>query len=211
MNARSFYENYWLQEAPPPASDPTREDRKRLLLKTFSKYNTHTARKRLLDAGCGDGEFLGFLAQQGFDVYGVDISEKAIARARERCSGPSLYCETLEEALPWPSGFFDVIWCTEVLEHLFDIPKVLAGLNRVLKQNGLLILTTPYHGLVKTLGITLLRFEKHFDVTGPHIRFFTKRSIRAELAKAGFESLHWSGLGRIWPLYKSFFVVAIKM
>lgn len=211
VNRKEFYERYWTQDAPPPLDDPTTGERKRLLLWALNRYDTFQMPKRILDAGCGEGEFLVFFADRGFEVYGVDVADRAVELARKRCPGSSVHVGSLEQPLPFPSQFFNAIWCTEVLEHLFDVPKVLAELNRVLGQHGLLIMTTPFHGLIKNLAIAFLRFERHFDVTGPHIRFFTRRSFSACLSRAGFEVLWWGGVGRVWPLYKSFFVISRKV
>src|SRR5438132_891152 len=100
MNARDFYEQYWLQDTPPPTDDPTTEDRKRLLLKAFELFNIYPPGKKLLDAGCGDGEFLEFFVRQGFDTYGIDVAETALDRARQRCPRALLYPGALEEPLP---------------------------------------------------------------------------------------------------------------
>ena len=211
MSCRDFYEKYWSKPNPPPEGDPTTEERKRLLLRALNRKDDFPMPKRILDAGCGAGEFLEFFASLGWEVYGIDVADAAIERARSRCPAATLCTGSLEEKLPFPSQFFDVIWCTEVVEHLFEVPKALAELSRVLKEHGLFILTTPHHGLLKNLAITFLRFERHFDVSGPHIRFFTRRSLTACVAWAGFETLSWRGIGRLWPLYKSSFVVARKV
>ncbi len=211
MSSKQYYENYWRQEAPPPLHDPTTDERKRLLLAALRRQDESARPKRTLDAGCGDGQFLAFLAGHGFEVSGVDLSETAIESARRRCPSASLQVGSLEAPLAFPSQTFDAVWCTEILEHLFDVPRALGELNRVLSDRGLLILTTPHHGLLKNLAIALTNFERHFDVTGPHIRFFTRRSLFACLARAGFEPIQWRGIGRFWPLSKSFFVVARKV
>jgi 2-polyprenyl-6-hydroxyphenyl methylase/3-demethylubiquinone-9 3-methyltransferase len=91
-----------------------------------------------------------------------------------------------------------------------DVRAALMEISRLVKDHGFFVLTTPYHGLCKNLAISLLRFEQHFDVLGPHIRFFTKQSLSACLTLAGFETLQWQGVGRTRPFYKSFFVVAQK-
>jgi len=99
-----------------------------------------------------------------------------------------------------------------VLEHLFDVARAFAEFHRVLRPSGLLILTSPFHGRLKLIATALLpgRFEGHFDVNGPHIRFFSRKSLAASLARAGFEAVWWRGTGRFWPFYRSFFVVARK-
>jgi 2-polyprenyl-6-hydroxyphenyl methylase/3-demethylubiquinone-9 3-methyltransferase len=211
MNSREYYEKYWLQEAPPPDSDPTVGCRQRLLLKCFERFGpkTETA-SAILDAGCGSGEFLKFFVSQGFRTVGLDISLSALERARRRTPESPVAMASLDEALCFKSSSFDLVWFTEVLEHLMDTSQALTEIHRILKPEGLLVLTTPYHGFIKNLAITIVDFDKHFDVAGPHIRFFTKKSLSASLKRAGFDLLHFEGFGRGWPLYKSLFVVASK-
>jgi 2-polyprenyl-6-hydroxyphenyl methylase/3-demethylubiquinone-9 3-methyltransferase len=212
MHLKQYYEQYWMQETPPPLDDPTTEDRKALLISTLQRYITPYAQNgvRVLDAGCGEGEFLEFFAKQGHNVYGVDVAEEAVHRARRRSTTASVQVGSLEEVLPFPPGFFDLVWCSEVLEHLFDIRAALLEVSRLVKDHGFFVLTTPYHGFCKNLAISLFRFEKHFDIFGPHIRFFTKQSLSTCLTLAGFEARRWHGVGRAWPFYKSFFAIAQK-
>ena len=211
-----FYEVYWSRGGKLISEDdPTTEDRKHLLALAFKKFlpglSSGQPRGKVLDAGCGDGEFCIFIRQLGFDSVGIDIACAAIERARLRYPAARFYVGSLENTLPFHDGEFDAIWCTEVLEHLFDVHACLSELNRVLREGGLLILTTPFHGLMKNLAITLVGFERHFHPYLSHIRFFTRRSLSECLWRAGFELVMRRGMGRIWPLHKSFFVVARKV
>lgn len=211
-----FYEAYWSREAKAiPEDDPTTEERKRLLAMALAKFlaESSTGRQagKILDAGCGNGEFSAFIRELGFKVVGIDIATPAIERAQKVCPDASFYIGSLEEKLPFHDGEFDAIWCTEVLEHLFDVHACLSESNRVLREGGVLILTVPFHGLLKNLAIVLSGFERHFNPYLSHIRFFTKRSLTECLTRAGFEPVLWRGIGRMWPLYKSFFVVARKV
>ena len=167
--------------------------------------------RHILDAGCGDGAFLAFMHRLGFRVTGIELAEGAATRARRRCPDADVWIASLEETLPFDDQAFDAIWCTEVLEHLFHVHVALAELSRVLRPGGMLILTTPYHGLLKNLLIALLGFDRHFNPEISHIRFFTRRSLERSLQRAGFEPLSWQGLGRAWPLWKSVFAVARKV
>jgi SAM-dependent methyltransferase len=165
----------------------------------------------VLDAGCGSGEFTAFLAGLGFSATGVDISAAAITRAQQRYPGVHFEVASLEAGLPFANEEFAAIWCSEVLEHLFDVHAALAELNRVLQTDGKLVLTTPYHGLFKNIAITLLGFEKHYNPYGSHIRFFTRRSLAICLEHAGFAVERWGGIGRFWPVWKAHFVAAYKV
>ncbi len=212
MRTKEFYEAYWRQDEAPPQGDPTTVERMAGLQCTLSSLlGTRSPESfRVLDAGCGDGEFLTFLRALGYRVSGIDVSVAAVEKARERCPGADLQVASLEERLPFADAAFDAVWCTEVLEHLFDVHAMLAECNRVLKNPGALLLTTPYHGLVKNLAITLVGFDRHFNPELSHIRFFTRTTLGGCLGRAGFTPIAWRGIGRKWPLWKSFFVVAAK-
>ncbi len=213
---RSFYQAYWSQgDKAPPAGDPTTEERKLLLALSLQRFvlasGCDPANCRVLDAGCGNGEFSGFMRGLGFAVVGVDIAKSALDMARRSWPEIGLCAASLEGELPFREGMFSAAWNTEVLEHLFDIHGCLCELNRVLRKGGILILTTPFHGFLKNLAITLVGFERHFNPNVSHIRFFTRKSLCDCLTRAGFEPLLWKGIGRAWPLYKSDFVVSRKV
>jgi len=106
---------------------------------------------------------------------------------------------------------FDVVWSTEVIEHIYYIHNYLFEMNRILKLDGLFIMTTPYHGLIKNLAIVLFGFEKHFcNFLGGHIRFFSNKCLRRLFKKFGFEIIEKQYIGRIWPISKSVYIVGRK-
>lgn len=166
--------------------------------------------RRILDYGCGRGTAAGIFNEAGHEVVGVDIAENLIAFARQ--SVPEARFELIESecSLPFPDASFDVCFSSEVIEHLFDVKGFVSEVNRVLRKGGQLLLTTPYHGLVKNFAIVAFNFEKHFNVYGGHIRFFSKRSIRRVLEDGGFRVERVNGIGRLWPLYKTMFVAVRK-
>lgn len=152
-----------------------------------------------LEIGCGDGFFSQKLAELGCHVTGIDISTTGIESARKRCPGGTFLIHDLGQPLPFADGSMDVVWCSEVLEHLFSPLSVCQEIRRVLRPQGILLATVPYHGLIKNLGIALLAFERHYDPTYPHIRFFTKKSLSGIVSQAGLAvqavSTCGSGLG----------------
>lgn len=100
----------------------------------------------ILDIGCYDC----YLFEQLMDVmdldesnlYGLDLSSSRLSLARQRLSKVNLVQGDAEN-LPWQSGKFDVVICSETLEHLLDPAGAIAEMERVLTENGLLILTVP--------------------------------------------------------------------
>ncbi|PWT74110.1 MAG: hypothetical protein C5B60_07190 [Chloroflexi bacterium] len=211
-----FYESYWSDPATAiPTDDSTTSERKRLLDQALKHFLRQPSSERhggkVLDAGCGNGEFTRFIGQCGYEATGIDIAEPAVQAANASLPGGRFFKCSLEETLPFHDAEFDAIWNTEVLEHLFDVHATLSEFNRVLREHGILILTVPFHGLVKNLFVAIVNFERHFNPYSSHIRFFTKQSLNHSLNQAGFEILHSRGIGRMWPLYKSIFVIARKV
>lgn len=213
LRLRRFYEKYWTRDVGIPENDLTTNRRKSLLanaLKVFLGNGDRSPSRVILDAGCGSGEFTEFLADEGYISVGVDISIVALRRAKWLGRRGPFCVASLEDGLPFQRGRFDAVWATEVLEHIFDVHAVLSEFNALLRERGLVILTTPYHGLIKNLAIALFYFGSHFNPYVSHIRFFTRKTLFECLRQAGFEPVRFAGIGRWWPLRMSMFVVGVK-
>lgn len=107
--------------------------------------------ERVLDGGCSQGIASILLAREGRSVLGVDMHEVALRTARERLAEEDeLVRERVEfrlgdlGALPVDDGAFDTVLLGEVLEHVIDVPRVLADVRRVLRTGGRLVVTCPY-------------------------------------------------------------------
>jgi SAM-dependent methyltransferase len=189
--------------------DPTAPAKRRLAALALRELGAPPS-IRLLDFGCGSGSDVDFFHSLGYHAEGVDISETVIRHARGRFPHARFTLVQPDRPIPYPDGSFDAIFCSEVIEHVYDVDALFHEFARLLRPGGLLILTTPYHGLVKNVLIALLFFERHFDPTWQHIRFFTKRSRARVCLAHGLRPFVWKCLGRFWPVPKSFFVVCRK-
>ena len=101
--------------------------------------------KRTLDAACGEGYGSALLADSASSVEGVDISEKTIEHARQRyghVQGVGFHVADCT-ALPFGDNEFDRVVSFETLEHLAEHDQLLAEFRRVLKPDGVLILSSP--------------------------------------------------------------------
>ena len=134
---------------------------------------------RVLDVGCGDGSFAAELAASGARVIGVDVAREAVERARRGVAGAEFRLAPEDGPLPVEDGWADVAWAGEVLEHVVDVIGLLLEIRRVLAADGLLVATTPANG-------PLLTRTSRLDPFADHVRFFTRRSLRAVLVEAGF-------------------------
>lgn len=167
--------------------------------------------EHVLDYGCGDGQQASLIQRRcAARVVGVDISSIAVELARKR--NPALRFEVVEDGkpLPFEKESFDVVFAGDVIEHVLDVPTLLQEWNRVTKQGGLLIVTTPYHGFIKNLIIALTCFDRHFNPRGEHIRFFTVRTLKECLGTAGFKVKDIKYRGRIFPLSSGMMLFARK-
>ena len=96
---------------------------------------------RVLDVGCGEGLFLGYMKKLGWKVCGCEIGERAAARAEERLSQP-IHRGDLE-TMPEPDLPWNVVMLWHVLEHLSNPMALLKDLSNRMDPNGLLVIAIP--------------------------------------------------------------------
>ncbi len=173
---RSYYESFWADAPADP--EPWAWARRRALLLAEARPG-----ERVLDLGCGAGRFLAALREAGAEPVGVEIAEAAIERARTNVPGADVRLLEPDGTIPVAHGEFDLVWCSEVLEHIPDVGAALFEVRRVLKPGGRLLATVPHVSRARAL----LRFEQEFDPLGQHVRFFTRRSLASTLVATGFD------------------------
>src|SRR5438309_2071503 len=99
---------------------------------------------RILDVGCGNGVISRHLGRLGFNVLGIDVSEKTIEIARSINPMPNVqFQKKSAEELVASGERYDAVICSEVLEHLNDPGALLDVLYSTLAENGKLIVTVP--------------------------------------------------------------------
>ncbi|WAC06788.1 MAG: class I SAM-dependent methyltransferase [Thermodesulfobacteriota bacterium] len=134
---KAFY-NDFLASEPGKYSPRSEFDARYQSVLNFVK-NIHTPGCKILDVGCGTGMAAERLKVYG-KVHGVDISDKSIEMARKRLEDAKV---GMAEEIPYDDVTFDIVVCTEVIEHVLNPEKVFSEFKRVLVPGGYLILTTP--------------------------------------------------------------------
>jgi len=103
--------------------------------------------KNILDLGCGSAKHIAYLAKQGFNLYGIDISEEAIKIGRKMLKENKLEADlkvgSMHEKLPYKSGFFDALISLRVLNHgeTGQIDETIREIERILKPGGIIFIT----------------------------------------------------------------------
>jgi SAM-dependent methyltransferase len=142
-----------------------------------------------LDAGCGAGHYTLYLAEIGYRAIGFDKSEILIFKAFDKSKG---YAEKIDfvtadiSSLPFPSDFFKLIICCNVIEFISVPEEALGELRRVLAPQGVLILgvcnKNSIWGLIQRLGKPFHRKDPFFKG-----RFFSRSGLINLVSKMGFE------------------------
>ena len=115
-----------------------------LHLKRYDFAAPLCAGRRVLDAGCGVGYGSARLAETALSVVGVDVSEEAIAYARAHYAAPNVSFAVMDlAALAFEDGSFGTVCSFETIEHVDDAERALAELARVLRDDGVLVVSTP--------------------------------------------------------------------
>ena len=136
---------------------------------------------RILDVGCATGSFLDAMRRYGWECYGVEINSRAANYAREHL-GLNVFAGTLIDA-HYPDSFFDVVTLWNVLEHLHHPQATLYEISRIIRKNGLLVISLPNPDCVeaKIFG----RYWAGLDAPR-HLYIYSKHTLQKALALAGF-------------------------
>ena len=157
--------------------------------------------KRVLDLGCAGGFMSEAIASRGASVTGIDPAYEAVAAARAHADQTTLaiqYDVGVGEALPYDAGAFDAVVCVDVLEHVSDLTKVLAEVERTLKPGGLFLFDTINRNPLSRLAtITMAEDVLGLLPKGTHDpkMFIQPKELSRALANAGLIPGPTTGLG----------------
>lgn len=150
---------------------------------------------RVLIIGCGSEDDMSIINEKCEGV-GIDISSMAIEKSKERYPRFEYFVADATD-LPFRDNSFDCAVCSEVIEHVSEDEKVLSEAKRVLKNNGIFIITTPnwlsWYGLARKIVEDLLK--RPFTAGNQPIdNWSTPFSLRKKLKKYGFKITLFKGL-----------------
>jgi len=189
-DAKTFYDRYWRDEhiKKNPFDEHPGDWTDENFNYHFEFFKPYVAGK-VLDFGCGEGQFANLIQPHCESVFGIDVSELALQKAMKEFSSIDFKRMPDNGHLPYEDKFFDTITALDVMEHILDIETVLEEINRILKPGGHLLIATSELTVLKTILISLRYLDDYFYPTTPHIRHFTRSNLTDLLAKKGFKRI----------------------
>ena len=171
---------------------------------------------RVLEVGPGSGIYLPILAELFEEVTTSDVEYAYLENAshlREMYSNLSLIVDDITDT-KLPEASFDLILCTEVIEHIADSTSAIAGMHRVLKPGGILILSTPQRWspleliakiafMPGIIDLVRLIYKEPILETG-HINLMTSEQVVRQLKSVGFHICERFKSGMYLPFIAEF-------
>lgn len=153
---------------------------------------------RVLDIGCGRGWMLNFLKMKGWEAYGTELSSESSHFAREHLKLNDVIIINKVEDCSFPSSHFDVVTLWHTLEHLLEPFRTLEEVNRILKEDGLLIIEVPNFG-----GLQAGMFgNKWFHLDSPrHLYHFDNKTLKRILEGSGFSVIESRNISLQYDLF----------
>jgi len=172
--------------------------------------------RRVADLGAGNGGLCAAVAGMNLEIVGVEYDKCGLEIAKKAHPQIPFYnfgvqddpAELLQLEAP-----FDAVISTEVVEHLFSPHLLPRYAHAVLNDNGYLVISTPYHGYLKNLVLSVFgKWDRHHTALwhGGHIKFWSRNTLTELLETNGFSVQQFFGVGRVPYLWKSMILVARK-
>jgi 2-polyprenyl-3-methyl-5-hydroxy-6-metoxy-1,4-benzoquinol methylase len=190
----SIYSTYYFIGSDDEAARSRKLEMKRInavmyldIIETFSKSRPG----KLLEVGCGQGEFLVEALKRGYAVTGVEYSSVAcqtaresLARVADSSSGFKIEQGELETA-NLPEGEFDLCVLNDVIEHVREPHETIARIRQLLRPGGLIFIATPSldSWSSKLMGKLWMEYKEE------HLFFFSKKSLTRMLESQGFAQI----------------------
>ena len=148
----------------------------------LKKINRFSESGRLLDIGCSNGSFVSAAQDLGWEAYGIELEKDSFEIAKRH--GLKVYNKDLFQQ-GFPDNYFSIITLWQVIEHLSDPIIMLNEINRILKPNGLLVVSTPN---IQSIGWKLLNENWRAVEPQVHINLFSCLGLKTITEQNGFKT-----------------------
>jgi 2-polyprenyl-3-methyl-5-hydroxy-6-metoxy-1,4-benzoquinol methylase len=170
---------------------------------------------RVCDLGSGNGALVAAMRLAGYYAAGVEYDKEGVVLSQKVHPENNFYNlgvhEDPAQLLATEGQLFDAVVSTEVVEHLFSPHLLPIFAHKLLSPGGYLVISTPYHGYLKNLALSIFnKWDKHHTALwhGGHIKFWSRATLTRLLESNGFKVVDFRGAGRFPYLWKSMILVA---
>ncbi len=185
-NLENIYSNEYYTQDPNRYTQATNQQRNLWLrrLQLINDFQQSKGLNRILDIGCGTGVFLEVAMNQGWDVYGIEISTKAVEFAAEKVGSERVSKDLF--SIDESKTSFDVVCMWAMIEHVPNPVDYFKKAFALLRPGGIFALST-----VNTNALNRKMFNKkwRYFVPPEHLVYFNTNNIQATLLQNNFETL----------------------
>jgi SAM-dependent methyltransferase len=194
------WDTHWQAYSEAASSNPAQTMRHELVLALLGQHREDGPHARLLDIGCGQGDFLAGARRRNLatEYAGIELSESGVAISRAKLPGVDISRVDLLAPPPEAArlhGWATAAVCTDVIEHVDDDVAFLSAARRYLAPGGRLVVTVP--------GGPISAFDRHIG----HRRHYSRERLRRALESAGFTVDRVSRAG--FPFFNLYRVLVI--
>lgn len=151
-------------------------------------FNEYFNKGKLIDIGCGTGEFLNYMKEKGYDTFGIEPSQTAYEKSRDK--GLNVYSCSLSQ-FSTNNEKFDIINMTNVLEHIPEPAKVIGSCRKMLNKNGIVRIKVPNDFNELQLELVKKLNKNEYWIAAPdHINYFNFKSLINILKFYGFRIIN---------------------
>lgn len=162
-----------------------------LVIRTTKKFVSPVKSKKIMEGGCGNGQFVYAFDELGYDSYGIDYAEKTISKIKSIF--PKLKVSVGDvRNLDFPDEYFDGYWSVGVIEHFFDgYDPIIKEMKRVIKPGGFLFISfphmSPFRKIKAALGCYPVFKEGSFNQKEFYEFILNHDSVIKKIKKEGFK------------------------
>ncbi|MFH1591766.1 MAG: class I SAM-dependent methyltransferase, partial [Candidatus Woesearchaeota archaeon] len=157
------------------------------MIRSCHKIERLKEKGKILDVGCGRGDFLNYMRARGWETYGVESTEIAARHCREVQGLNVFYGELLEAN--FHANHFDVVRLGHVLEHVQNPREILQEINRILKPEGLLVISVPN---IDSYEAKIFRENWYMLDLPRHLYHFSLKTLKDILEKTKFQIIYFT-------------------
>jgi SAM-dependent methyltransferase len=188
----NFWDDHWAKDDWNEIEKKGKNDR--FVSKITKKFLKPSRSVKILESGCGKGQYVYALNHCGYDAYGVDFAKITVERVNNNFPHLKIRLGDIRQ-MDFPNNFFDAYWSLGVIEHFYEgYLEILEEMHRILKPGGYAFVTFPYMSPLRKLRAKLGRYPEYQEDRLDISRFFQfaldVKRVQKDFSKKGFELVY---------------------